>query len=256
MNLNLYHNLCFQILELEQNCRHKTKINNMKSLTSVIIPFYNEEKLLEQSVLDLIKEDFHKEIILVNDGSLDKSKIIAINLEAKYENIILLDSIENKGKGYAVQLGLRMATGDLVGIFDADQEYSASDLKRLVDCIRNEDIDYVCGSRFIGNKERINVYLRTFIANKFLSYLFSYIHKVKITDIATCLKVFKKDILSDFNFEENDFSIEVELIAKVSSKSKNYKEIPISYSGRSYEEGKKIKLIDGFKYIFAIFKYK
>ena len=110
MNLNLYHNLCFQILELEDNCRHKTKINNMKSLTSVIIPFYNEEKLLEQSVLDLIKEDFHKEIILVNDGSLDKSKIIAINLEAKYENIILLDSIENKGKGYAVQLGLRMAT--------------------------------------------------------------------------------------------------------------------------------------------------
>ena len=228
----------------------------MVPLTSIIVPFFNEEDLLEQSVLDLVKEDFHKEIILVNDGSLDNSKNIALDLETRYENIFLLDSRENKGKGFAVQLGLQKTTGDFVGIYDADQEYSASDLKRLVDCIRNEDIDYVCGSRFIGNIERKNVYLRTFIANKFLSYLFSYIYKVKITDIATCLKVFKKDILSEFNFEKNDFSIEVELIARVTSKTKKYKELPISYSGRSYEEGKKIKFIDGFKYIFAIFKYR
>ena len=228
----------------------------MEFLTSIIVPFYNEEKLLEKSVLDLVKEDFPKEIILVNDGSLDNSKSIALDLEAKYENITLINSTENKGKGFAVQLGIQNAIGDLVGIYDADQEYSTSDVKRLVDCIRNEDIDYACGSRFIGNIERNSIYLRTFIANKFLSYLFSYVHKVKITDIATCLKVFKKDVLSGFNFEKNDFSIEVELIAKVSSKTKKYKEIPVSYSGRSYEEGKKIKLIDGLRYIFAIFKYK
>ena len=120
---------------------------------------------------DLVKEDFLKEIILVNDGSSDSSKTIALNLEEKYENITLIDSKENKGKGFAVQLGLQNATGDLVGIYDADQEYSVFDLKGLVDCVRNEDIDYACGSRFIGNLEN-NIYLRTFIANKFLSYLF------------------------------------------------------------------------------------
>jgi glycosyltransferase involved in cell wall biosynthesis len=228
----------------------------MESLTSIIVPFYNEENLLKQSVLDLVKEDFHKEIVLVNDGSVDNSKTIALDLEAEYENIILIDSKENKGKGFAIQLGLQNATGDLVGIYDADLEYSASDLKNLVDCVKNEDIDYACGSRFIGNIERNNIYLRTFIANKFLSYLFSFVHSIKITDIATCLKVFKKDVLSEFNFEKNDFSIEVELIARVSSKTKKYKELPISYSGRSYEQGKKIKVIDGLKYIFAIFKYK
>lgn len=228
----------------------------MERLTSIIVPFYNEEILLEQSVQDLVKEDFLKEIILVNDGSSDSSKTIALNLEEKYENITLIDSKENKGKGFAVQLGLQNATGDLVGIYDADQEYSVFDLKRLVDCVRNEDIDYACGSRFIGNLERNNIYLRTFIANKFLSYLFSYVHKVKVTDIATCLKVFKTDVLSEFNFEKNDFSIEVELIAKVSSKTKKYKELPVSYVGRSYQDGKKIKFIDGLKYIFAIFKYK
>ena len=228
----------------------------MEPLTSVIVPFYNEENLLEQSVLDLVKEDFHKEIILINDGSIDNSKIIALGLEEKYENVTLIDSQENKGKGSAVQLGLQNVTGDLIGIYDADQEYSASDLKRLVDCVVNEDIDYACGSRFIGNVERKNIYLRTVIANKFLSYLFSYLHRVKVTDIATCLKVFKKDVISEFNFTENDFSIEVELIAKVSSKTNKYKELPITYIGRSYEEGKKIKFIDGLRYIFAIFKYK
>ena len=101
----------------------------MEFLTTVIVPFYNEENLLEQAVLDLIKEDFNKEIILVNDGSLDNSKIIALGLKAKYENIVLLDSKENKGKGFAVQLGLQKATGDFVGIYDADQEYSPSDLR-------------------------------------------------------------------------------------------------------------------------------
>jgi len=228
----------------------------MECLTSIIVPFYNEETLLEQSVLDLIREDFEKEIILVNDGSVDNSKFIALNLEKSYENITLLDSKENKGKGHAVQLGLKKASGELIGIYDADQEYSASDLKKLVDCIRTDDLDYICGSRFIGNIERSNIYLRTYIANKFLSYLFSYVHKVKITDIATCLKIFKKEVIEEFNFEKNDFSIEVELIARVASKTKKFKELPISYKGRSYQDGKKIKFIDGFKYIFAIFKYK
>ena len=110
--------------------------------------------------------------------------------------------------------------------------------------------------KIYGERERSNIYLRTYFANKFLSYLFSNIYKVKITDIATCLKLFKKEVIEGINFEQNDFSIEVELIARVTSKTKKFKELPISYKARSYHDGKKIKFSDGLKYIFAIFKYK
>ena len=168
----------------------------------------------------------------------------------------LIDYHQNKGKGHAIQIGLKEASGDLVGIYDADQEYYVADLSKLITCVRKEKLDFACGSRFIGNKERKNIYLRTFLANKLLSLLFSYVYKIKITDIATCLKVFRKEVVKEINFEKNDFSIEVELIAKTISKTKNYKELPISYSGRSYEEGKKIKFVDGLKYIYAIFEFK
>jgi len=224
--------------------------------TSVIVPFYNEEASLEQSVENLISQEFNKEIILINDGSTDRSKEIAVNLTKKFKYVKLIDSNKNRGKGFAVRLGIDKANGDLVAIYDADLEYSASDLSNLIGYIRKKDLDFVCGSRFIGNEIRKNIYFRTLYANKLLSLLFSYVYKNKITDVATCLKVFKKEIIRNINFEKDDFSIEVELIAKVICKTNKYKELPISYRGRTYKEGKKIKFIDGFKYILAIFRYK
>tara|TARA_X000000368_G_C23013062_1_gene704433 strand:+ start:77 stop:772 length:696 start_codon:yes stop_codon:yes gene_type:complete len=227
-----------------------------KNLSSIIVPFYNEEATLEKSVFKLVNEKFNKEIILVNDGSTDKSKDIASNLEQKYDSIRLINFKENRGKGFAVKTGMQESSGDIVGIFDADLEYSTEDLNDLIEFIRKENTDFVCGSRFIGNKDRKNIYLRTFIANKLMSLLFSYVYKNKITDVATCLKVFKREIIENINIEKDDFSIEIELIAKVISQTSNFKEIPISYNGRSYADGKKIKFLDGFKYIFAIFKFK
>lgn len=227
-----------------------------KNLSSIIVPFYNEEATLEKSVFKLVNEKFNKEIILVNDGSTDKSKDIASNLEQKYDSIRLINFKENRGKGFAVKTGMQESSGDIVGIFDADLEYSTEDLNDLIEFIRKENTDFVCGSRFIGNKDRKNIYLRTFIANKLMSLLFSYVYKTKITDVATCLKVFKREIIEKINIEKDDFSIEIELIAKVISQTSNFKEIPISYNGRSYADGKKIKFLDGFKYIFAIFKFK
>ena len=227
-----------------------------KNLSSIIVPFYNEEATLENSVFKLVNEKFNKEIILVNDGSTDKSKDIASNLEQKYDSIRLINFKENRGKGFAVRTGIQESSGDIVGIFDADLEYSTEDLNDLIECIRKENTDFVCGSKFIGNKDRKNIYLRTFIANKLMSLLFSYVYKNKITDVATCLKVFKREIIEKINIEKDDFSIEIELIAKVISQTSNFKEIPISYNGRSYADGKKIKFLDGFKYIFAIFKFK
>ena len=227
-----------------------------ENITSIIVPFFNEEATLKQSVENLISEDFNKEIILVNDGSTDKSKEIAETLAKEFKYIKLIDNNKNRGKGFAVRLGIDNADGDLVGIYDADLEYSAADLTNLIKCIKNDNLDFVCGSRFIGDQIRKNIYFRTLYANKLLSLLFTYVYKNKITDIAVCLKVFKKEIIKNIDFEKDDFAIEVELIAKVLSKTNKYKELPISYTGRSYEEGKKIKLIDGLKYILAIFRYK
>ena len=135
---------------------------------------------------------------MVNDGSVDNSKIIALNLEESYENITLLDSKENKGKGHALKLGINVASKKYIGVLDADLEYSPCDLKKLFVDIELSEEDIACGSRFIGDFKRKNIYLRTYFANKFLSKLFSTVHKQKATDITTCLKVFRKEIFQNF----------------------------------------------------------
>ena len=163
---------------------------------SVIVPFFNEEKTLQTAVLNLLKEDFASEIILVNDGSNDNSREIALRLIEKYKNIKLVDSKTNKGKGHALKIGINKSQTKYIGVLDADLEYSPNDLKRLFLDIELNDGDVACGSRFIGNFERKNLYLRTYFANKFLSKFFSFIHRQKVTDIATCLKVFKKKFLN------------------------------------------------------------
>ena len=182
---------------------------------SVIVPFFNEEKTLETVVLNLLKEDFASEIILVNDGSYDESLKIATRLSKEQTSIKLIDSKENKGKGHALKLGIKESTKKYIGIFDADLEYSPSDLKRLFVDIELNEGDIACGSRFIGDFKRENLYLRTYFANKFLSKLFSTVHKQKVTDIATCLKVFRTDFLQSIELKEKGFSIEVELWQKL-----------------------------------------
>ena len=219
------------------------------------MPFFNEENTLEIAVTNLVNEDFASEIILVNDGSNDKSYEIATSLQNKHEFIKLIESKENKGKGHALKLGINEASKKYIGVLDADLEYSPNDLKNLFREIDINNFDIVCGSRFIGDYMRNNTYVRTYLANKFLSMFFSIIHKEKVTDIATCLKVFRKTLFDSIDLKANGFSIEVEILAKTLSKSDNFKEFPISYTARSYEEGKKIKLIDGFRYIYSIIRY-
>ena len=223
---------------------------------TVIMPFFNEENTLEIAVTNLVNEDFASEIILVNDGSNDKSYEIATSLQNKHEFIKLIESKENKGKGHALKLGINVASKKFIGVLDADLEYSPNDLKNLFQEIDINNLDIVCGSRFIGDFKRDNIYVRTYLANKFLSMFFSIIHREKVTDIATCLKVFRKTLFDSIDLKANGFSIEVEILAKTLSRSDNFKEFPISYTARSYEEGKKIKLIDGFRYIYSILKFK
>ena len=223
---------------------------------TVIVPFYNEEKTLQTAVFNLLNENFASEILLIDDGSSDLSNEIAKELAKKFSEVRLVESQENIGKGHAVRLGINNASKKYIGVLDADLEYLPTDLKNLYIKISENELDIVCGSRFIGNYKRDNLYFRTYLANKFLSKLFSIIYKKKVTDVATCLKVFKKDIVDEIELESNGFEIEVELLAKILKRFNKYEEIPIKYFARSYEEGKKIKLIDGLRYLFIMFKFR
>ena len=134
-------------------------------------------------------------------------------------------------------------------------EYNPQDIKKLFDLINENQEIFLIGSRFLKDK-KVQHYYRTYAANKFLSWLFSFVHGKKLTDIATCYKLMPSNFFKKTDFKEAGFTIEVELVAKFLKKSKNILEAPISYSARTYEDGKKIRVRDGFKYIYAIFKYK
>ena len=226
------------------------------NVLSVIVPFFNEEKTLSNALEDVLINLNPYEIILVNDGSTDSSLKIAKQYEIKYKNIVVINSLQNQGKGSAIRNGIEKCTGKVISIFDADLEYSSIDLAYVYQNLIKFDLDFASGSRFLGDKVRKNIYYRTYVANRFLSILFSAVYLVKVSDIATCIKVFKKDFINHTNLESDGFEIEVEILAKAFKKSKKFSEFPISYKARSYKEGKKIKTIDGLKYISAIFKYR
>ena len=226
------------------------------NVLSVIVPFFNEEKTLSNALEDVLINLNPYEIILVNDGSTDSSLKIAKQYEIKYKNIVVINSLQNQGKGSAIRNGIEKCTGKVISIFDADLEYSSIDLAYVYQNLIKFDLDFASGSRFLGDKVRKNIYYRTYVANKFLSILFSAVYLVNVSDIATCIKVFKKDFINHTNLESDGFEIEVEILAKAFKKSKKFSEFPISYNARSYKEGKKIKTIDGIKYISAIFKYR
>lgn len=228
--------------------------NNILTLT-VIVPFYNEEKTLENSLNRLKKSQIADQVLLIDDCSTDNSvKIAKSFLANKGWNLYRNES--NSGKGSAIQKALDYINSDLFIVHDADLEYNPLDIIELKKYYENHQNIVVLGSRFLDNKIRINKYFRTKIANKFLSLLFSKVNKVNCTDVATCYKLLESKHLSKLDLEENDFSIEVEILSKFLSMGLTLKEHPISYEGRTYEEGKKIGLSDGFKYIYTIFKYR
>ena len=141
-------------------------------------------------------------------------------------------------------------------VHDADLEYFPEDIVEMFEAAKLNPESLIIGSRFIGNKERINLYRRTYIANKLMSLFFSYVHFCKISDIATCYKMMLTDIFKEIELYENGFSIEIEIVSKFLRKYKSIIEIPIRYEGRSYEEGKKIKPKDGMMYLINTIKYK
>ena len=223
---------------------------------SVIVPFYNEEQFLEISVNRLLENNIYSEIFLIDNNSTDKSYEIAKRLEDDNKNIKLFKTDETKGKGAALSFSRKLINTSHVVIHDADLEYFPDDILEMFEAAKENKTSLILGTRFYGKKTRNNIYIRTYIANKFMSLFFSLINFYRVSDVATCYKLMPSTFFKNVNIRETGFSIEIELLSKFLKFNKSIIEVPIKYEGRSYAEGKKIKTLDGLKYLFSTIKYK
>jgi len=228
---------------------------------SVIIPAYNEEATLTKILDRILQVDLgliQKEIIIINDCSTDNTKKIAeayINNHSNV-NIRLINQEKNQGKGAALHKGIANATGEYLIIQDADLEYDPKEYNDLLKPVFNDHADAVYGSRFMGNNPHRILFFWHTIGNKLLTFLSNMFTNLNLTDMETCYKLFRTEMIQDIRLKEKRFGFEPEVTAKV-SRVPNVKiyEVGISYYGRTYEEGKKINWKDGVKAIYCIFKY-
>lgn len=221
-------------------------------LLSVIIPCYNEEQTIA-AILERVRSvNLDKEIIVVDDHSCDRTPEILQSLAVHMPELRVIRQTTNRGKGDAVRTGLAAARGELVVIQDADLEYDPEDYYELVKPIVSGAVDVVFGSRFSGR--HTGMYFWNAVGNKFLTFLTNFLYNSWISDMETCYKVTRTDIMRSLRLKSNDFRIEPEISAKVLKLGYRIYEVPISYMGRTYEEGKKIKKIDGLKAIITLFQ--
>lgn len=225
-----------------------------KTMTlSVLMPVYNEEKTLGKILSELDKFNFVHEIIVVNDCSKDKSLEIIKNFKSKKIKYYSME--KNSGKTAAIKKAIEMASGDIFIIQDADLEYDPAEIEDVIKPIIDGHADVVYGSRFLVKKTARVLYFYHYLANKFLTFLSNFLTNLNMTDIETCYKAFKKPIIKNLNLTSKGFGMEVEITAMISKIPIKIYEVPISYYGRTYEEGKKIGLTDGLHAIWYIIFY-
>jgi len=226
-------------------------------LLSVIIPCYNELSTIDLIINAVNAAPYpHKEIIIVDDCSTDgtREKLIAdIEQSGRVSKVLYHEA--NRGKGAALRTGIKAATGDLVIIQDADLEYDPNEYPRLVEPIINNRADVVFGSRFLGGDAHRVLYFWHRLGNGFLTLLSNMFTNLNLTDMETCYKVFRREIIQNISIEENRFGFEPEITAKIAKSRCRIYEVGISYYGRTYDEGKKIGWRDGFRAIYCIIKY-
>lgn len=232
--------------------------DEMTPTLSVVIPCYNEERTLEEcvkKVLEIDGDGLDLEIVIVDDCSKDKSLEIARSLEKKHKAIRVLSHAKNAGKGAALRTGFKEASGDFITVQDADLEYDPQDLKRLLAPLVKDRADVVLGSRFLSPGAHRVLYFWHSLGNRFLTLLSNMFTDLNLTDMETCYKVFKRDVIKNIAIEEDRFGFEPEIVAKVAALRLRIYEIGVSYYGRTYEEGKKITAKDGMRALYCILRY-
>jgi glycosyltransferase involved in cell wall biosynthesis len=221
---------------------------------SVLIPCYNEKETI-MKVINNIFTNYtdDKEIIIINDFSTDGTTDLLNSLNNK--SVKIINHTKNLGKGSAIQSGLKIAMGDVILIQDADLEYDSKDYKNLISPILNKNADVVYGSRFLGGKEvRIHFFWH-YLANKLLTFFCNIFTNLNMSDMETGYKVFKANVIKSLNLKEKGFGFEPEITIKLAKKKLIFFEVPISYYGRDYSEGKKITIIDAFIALYCIVRY-
>jgi glycosyltransferase involved in cell wall biosynthesis len=234
-------------------------------LVSVVIPVYNEISTLAEILRRVTAVDFPKELVIVDDCSRDGSRellqqlvdqgLAVIGGTPKNRNELrILFQEKNQGKGAALRRGFTESTGDIVIVQDADLEYDPREIPRVIQPIMDGDADVVFGSRFTGTPRRVLYYWHS-VLNHLLTMLSNMASNLNLTDMETCYKAFRAEVIRSITLEENRFGIEPEITAKVARGGWRVFEVPISYHGRTYEEGKKIGWKDGVRALYAIGKY-
>ena len=216
---------------------------------------YNEVDTIEEIISRVKMVAIEKEIILVDDFSTDGTRELLAGIIKGTENITVLFHKRNKGKGAALRTAFELVTGDIIVIQDADLEYDPNDYPMLLGPIFDGRADVVYGSRFLGGPHRV-LFFWHYAGNKFLTLLSNVLTNLNLTDMETCYKVFKRQVLEDINLKSNRFGFEPEFTVKISKKRLRIYEVPISYSGRTYSQGKKITWKDGVAALFLIFWYR
>ena len=222
---------------------------------SIIVPCYNEINTIETKIKAVKECPYQpKEIIIVDDCSTDGTREKFQNeINSMVDKIIYHD--HNQGKGAALRTGIKAATGSIVIIQDADLEYDPNEIPRVIQPILDDKADVVYGSRFMGGNPHRVVYFWHMVGNKFLTILSNIFTNINLTDMETCYKAFKTEIIQSINLKENRFGFEPEITAKIAKKKCRIYEVGIPYYGRTYEEGKKIGWKDGFRALWCILKY-
>ncbi len=222
---------------------------------SIVIPVFNEKKTIKELIRRVqdVETGLEKEIIIVDDGSSDGTRQI---LE-KFNNsdIKVLCHTKNRGKGAALQTGFSTVTGDIILIQDADLEYDPRDYPKLLEPILDGRADAVYGSRFLGGPHRV-LFFWHYVGNKFLTTLSNMLSNLNLSDIETCYKVFRRELIDKIVLKSKRFGFEPEITIKIAKMKCRIYEVPISYSGRDYSEGKKIGWKDGVAAIFHILRFK